>query len=240
MRWLLLVLVVFALLGFFLLKRRKRSHPEDTDALPYVLGDALFSPAERSFIGVLDQAVGADFRVFGKVRVADIVVVAKGTPKALWQRAFNQISAKHFDFVLCRPSDLKPVCVIELNDQSHAKESRQARDKFLERVCAAAGIPLVFIPAKHAYALAEVCASIAHVMGAKLEPSDVIASTAFEEENVSAMEQDFAIVQAADSSPDCPRCSSQMVRRVAKSGENAGKEFWGCTKFPACRGMVYS
>ncbi len=240
MRWLLLVLVLLALVGFFLLKRRNRSLPEGPEALPYVLGDALFTPAERSFLGVLDQAVGTDFRVFGKVRVADIVAVTKGTPKPLWQRAFNQISAKHFDFVLCRPNDLKPVCVIELNDQSHAKESRQGRDKFLERVCAAAGIPLIFFPAKSAYALAEVCASIAHVMVAKPEPSDVIAPTAFVEENVSAMEQDFVIVQATDKSPDCPRCSSQMVRRIAKSGENAGKEFWGCTKFPACRGMVLS
>ena len=133
MRWLLLVLVLLALVGFFLLKRRNRSLPEGPEALPYVLGDALFTPAERSFLGVLDQAVGTDFRVFGKVRVADIVAVTKGTPKPLWQRAFNQISAKHFDFVLCRPNDLKPVCVIELNDQSHAKESRQGRDKFLER-----------------------------------------------------------------------------------------------------------
>lgn len=240
MRWLLFFLVVGALLGFFLLKRRKPSHPEGTDVLPYVLGDGLFSAAERSFLGVLDQAVGADFRVFGKVRVADVVAVTKGIPKAPWQRAFNQISAKHFDFVLCRPNDLKPVCVIELNDQSHAKESRQGRDKFLERVCTAAGIPLIFFPAKSAYTLAEIRASIANVMGAKLEPSDVIAPAAFVEENVSAMEQGFATVQATDSSPDCPRCSSQMVRRMAKSGENAGKEFWGCTKFPACRGMVLS
>lgn len=240
MRWLLFVLVLLALVGFFLLKRRNRSHPEGTEALPYVLGDALFTPAERSFLGVLDQAVGTDFRVFGKVRVADIVAVAKSTPKPQWQRAFNQISAKHFDFVLCRPNDLKPVCVIELNDQSHAKESRQGRDKFLERVCAAAGIPLVFIPAKNAYILAEVCASIANAMGAKVEPSAVTAPTVPGDVNVSAIEQDFDVVQEIDLGPECPRCSSPIVRRMAKSGENAGKEFWGCTKFPACRGMVLS
>ncbi|MBK7416472.1 MAG: DUF2726 domain-containing protein [Dechloromonas sp.] len=141
MRWLLLVLVLLALVGFFLIKRRNRSPPEGPEVFPYALGDALFTPAERSFLGVLDQAVGNDFRVFGKVRVADIVAVAKGTPKPQWQSAFNQISAKHFDFVLCRPNDLKPVCVIELNDQSHAKENRQGRDKFLESICTAAGIP---------------------------------------------------------------------------------------------------
>jgi restriction system protein len=35
----------------------------------------------------------------------------------------------------------------------------------------------------------------------------------------------------------CPVCGSGMVRRVAKKGSNAGNEFWGCSKFPACRGV---
>ncbi len=40
-----------------------------------------------------------------------------------------------------------------------------------------------------------------------------------------------------DASPACPKCGSRMVRRVAKSGANAGKQFWGCSTFPACRGI---
>ena len=34
----------------------------------------------------------------------------------------------------------------------------------------------------------------------------------------------------------CPTCSSAMVRRVAKRGENAGNAFWGCAGYPSCRG----
>lgn len=34
----------------------------------------------------------------------------------------------------------------------------------------------------------------------------------------------------------CLVCSSTMVRRRAKRGANAGKAFWGCTGYPACRG----
>jgi restriction system protein len=37
--------------------------------------------------------------------------------------------------------------------------------------------------------------------------------------------------------PTCPKCGSQMVRRTAKTGSNAGNQFWGCSKFPACRGV---
>jgi restriction system protein len=37
--------------------------------------------------------------------------------------------------------------------------------------------------------------------------------------------------------PDCPRCGSAMVLREAKQGANIGQKFWGCPKFPKCRGM---
>ena len=36
----------------------------------------------------------------------------------------------------------------------------------------------------------------------------------------------------------CPKCGGEMVLRVAKKGPNSGKEFWGCSKFPGCRGVV--
>jgi len=34
----------------------------------------------------------------------------------------------------------------------------------------------------------------------------------------------------------CPKCNSAMVIRVAKKGTNPGQKFWGCEKFPKCRG----
>lgn len=41
---------------------------------------------------------------------------------------------------------------------------------------------------------------------------------------------------AAAAAPTCPRCGSEMVRRVAMRGASAGKAFWGCSRFPSCRG----
>lgn len=38
------------------------------------------------------------------------------------------------------------------------------------------------------------------------------------------------------STPICPQCSSPMIRRVARKGSNTGNEFWGCSKYPSCRG----
>jgi restriction system protein len=36
--------------------------------------------------------------------------------------------------------------------------------------------------------------------------------------------------------PDCPVCSRPMTRRVARKGSNAGRDFWGCTEYPTCKG----
>ena len=33
----------------------------------------------------------------------------------------------------------------------------------------------------------------------------------------------------------CPRCGNQLVRHIARKGNNAGKPFWGCKGFPNCR-----
>lgn len=41
---------------------------------------------------------------------------------------------------------------------------------------------------------------------------------------------------APATTPSCPVCTSAMVLRTAKRGANAGSEFWGCTKYPACKG----
>ena len=44
--------------------------------------------------------------------------------------------------------------------------------------------------------------------------------------------------QTTDPAPGCPKCDRPMVRRTARRGANAGHEFWGCSDFPRCRGVV--
>lgn len=120
---------------------------------PYEPTKLLFSAAERSFLGVLDQAVGNDYRVLGKVRLADLAKVKPGLSKSARQGALNRISGKHLDFVVCKSSDLSIVCAVELNDRSHASQRAQARDNLVTQVCRAIELPLLAIPAKQAYSV---------------------------------------------------------------------------------------
>lgn len=38
--------------------------------------------------------------------------------------------------------------------------------------------------------------------------------------------------------PPCPKCGALMALRTAKTGKNAGSQFWGCTKYPDCKGTL--
>jgi restriction system protein len=58
--------------------------------------------------------------------------------------------------------------------------------------------------------------------------SQVLASDGFQTESHEE--------SSAAQSPSCPVCGSSMVRRTAKHGTNAGTDFWGCSKYPACKG----
>ena len=146
----LLVIVVFVVfVALAALKSKKGGG--GTIGFPYQPAKALFTAAERSFLGVLDQAVGPEHRVFGKVRVADVATVKPGLDNSAQQAARNRIAYKHFDFIVCRASDLSIVCAVELNDKSHSGQRAQARDDLLAKVCQSIQLPLLAIPAKQAY-----------------------------------------------------------------------------------------
>lgn len=241
MEWLFFI-VVFAFIGIVFLKAKKptknivKHFTKDIDDNPeeiineqesveyeysYQAAGPLFTPAERSFLGVLDQSVGDRARVFGKVRVLDVIVPVPGLNKSSRSIALNKINRKHFDFVLCRPDDLSVICVIELDDKSHQKKSRQERDEFLLEVCATAGIPMLQVPAKAAYTVSVVAELFSGLLP---ESYGVEAESALQ-----------VPVTSKDNTSNCPKCSSGLVQRTIKKGEHAGKKILACSAYPACR-----
>lgn len=38
--------------------------------------------------------------------------------------------------------------------------------------------------------------------------------------------------------PNCQKCGKVMVKRTAKSGKNAGGQFWGCSGYPTCKNTM--
>lgn len=152
----LLAAILFALLALLLTAKRGGGRT----GYPYVASPNLFTANERLFLTALEGAAGS-YRVFGKVRVADVIETRKGLSKGERQRAFNRISQKHLDFVLCYPDDLSIFCAVELDDRSHERARRGSRDAFLEGALAAAGLPLLRVPNRRSYGVAELRALLA-------------------------------------------------------------------------------
>ena len=192
----------------------------------------LFSPAERSFFGILEQALGNNYSVLGKVRLGDIVKPAKGLSNSQRTTANNKLNQKHVDYVICNATDLSVVGVVELDDQSHSREDRAKRDEFVDQALAGAKIPVVHIAAKNGYALPEVRTRLAEVF--KLQTALAEAVSAPQVQQVVPP----VIAQADEVSPTCPKCAAFMVKRQAKNGPHAGKFFWACSAYPNCRQVV--
>jgi len=131
----------------------------------------LFTSAERSFLGVIDQAISDKYRVFGKVRVADIITPAKGMSRKSWQTAFNRIAAKHFDYVLCSKDKLEVIAVIELDDKSHNSKNSQKRDSLLENACNTAELELIRFKAKSSYQVQAVREQIETSLNKSFKPT---------------------------------------------------------------------
>ena len=120
---------------------------------PYRRRQYLLSKAEASFFGVLSHVAADRYLLFAKVRLADLLLLPGNTPGR--QSALNRVTSKHVDFVLCHRDGLRPCLAIELDDRSHDRPDRAARDDFLVQTLATAGLPLLRVPAARTYSTAD-------------------------------------------------------------------------------------
>jgi len=189
-------------------------------SLPYRVRDNFLSPAERSFHGVLSCAVGKQAVVCPKVNLADIFFVVRPNEN---HRYRSRIAQKHLDFLLCDPKSMRPIVGIELDDASHARQDRQERDAFVDRVFQAAGLPLIHVPAKGSYSPGELSAQLANYLG-KAPASPTVAPVEPAKASV-----------AGSGAPVCRKCGVPMVVRTAGQGAHRGEQFYGCPNYPKCR-----
>ena len=133
---------------------------------PYERIERLFTAAERSFLGVLEEVLGKEYVVLGKIRLADIIRPRKGLTASGRASALNRITSKHVDFAVCDLRTRSVVGVVELDDSSHQRPSRRRRDEFIDMALEAAGVAVVHVTAQKAYQPAEVRSQIAGLFAA--------------------------------------------------------------------------
>lgn len=185
---------------------------------PYHQVDDFISPAELNFFFNLKSVIGDSAQIFSKVKLSDLFYAKTGDFGK--NRSYNnRIDRKHVDFLLCDPKTLKPILGIELDDKSHQRADRQERDDFVNNVFRVTKLPLMHVSVQRSYSQSELKSKLsAYLTGEQIinnHPETV-----------------------QESSPRCPKCGSEMILRTAKRGDNQGGKFWGCSKYPECRGVI--
>jgi len=239
----LMVIVVILVLLAGLLAFLKAKSPSKGESIFFDRKEPLFSPAERSFLGVLEQALDGKYRVFGKVRLGDIVKPAKGLSNSKRATALNKVNQKHVDYVVCSATDLAVLGVVELDDQSHGREDRAGRDVFVDHALSCAGIPIARFSAKKGYQIHEVRTKLVETFKLKVDApptSKIVDAIPLQSESNERPAPVATITPTPpiETQPTCRRCGAIMVKRQAKNGPNAGKDFWACSTFPKCRQAV--
>lgn len=198
---------------------------EQTPVLyPYHLRDFL-SPAELNFYRILQTVVVDWAIVCPKVNLNDIFFTQTGDPGQ--NRSYrNRINRKHVDFLLCDPQTVKPILGVELDDKSHQRANRRKRDEFVDAVFSAAELPLIHIPVQRSYDTELVARELRQRAGFATQQVD---TPTLRSESLEEIDAD---------TPNCPKCGAKMVLRTAKSGPNVGNMFFGCSRYPKCRGIV--
>lgn len=119
-------------------------------ALPQVMVNKQFvTAAEADFFRVLRAVVGTRGHVLAQVSLRQLLWFPPKQPGLQGWR--NKTAGRSIDFVICDPATLWPRVAIELDEPSHARPERQTRDDEVERLLAAAGLPLVRVLTSRVY-----------------------------------------------------------------------------------------
>jgi hypothetical protein len=121
---------------------------EDADLYPYKLTQSLLTASEAAFYSALLLAAGRRYVVFAKVRLADL---CQDLDRWADIRAFNKVSSKHVDFVLCDATTFQPVLAVELDDRSHLRADRRSRDAFVDGIFRTMGLGVYRQWVRHSY-----------------------------------------------------------------------------------------
>jgi hypothetical protein len=109
---------------------------EDPEFYPYKLTESLLTRSEVAFYAALRLAAGQRYVIFPKVRLADICQGLDGWSDTA---AFNRVSSKRVDFLLCDPKTFRPVLAVELDDRARLS-ARGRRDGVKDEVFRALGL----------------------------------------------------------------------------------------------------
>lgn len=125
-------------------------------AFPFRRKAQLFTPAEHTFLNLIEQAMGREFRIICRVKLSDVVSVRQTTNKKTASQAISRASSRQLDFVLVDKQDMSPVLAIDLVHTQGKDGYKAQKDWFVSGALDAAGVPHARIKVKSGYSVDDV------------------------------------------------------------------------------------
>jgi hypothetical protein len=148
--WLIIAIIAVAVLSFVLFKLFSPAGGR-LSRNPYQKFAALFDADDQTFFHALKAAMGAEHEIFGKIRVADIVMHKKTASGQEARLAFDPIAGRRFDFVLCDKKNLSVACVVQLHDKTDPAQRAEREDDPLAAICENIGLPFALFHVQAEY-----------------------------------------------------------------------------------------
>jgi hypothetical protein len=149
-------LILFTLITLVVIVAVLASRLNDNSfPFPFDSKKAIFTPAEKNFQNLVEQALGAKYRVLNRVRLSDVVTIRNGVSSRASQTAAKSAETKYLDFVICDRSSMKLLGAIDLVD-TQGRGYKIKKDWFVSGSLEAASIPHLRIKVKANYTLEEI------------------------------------------------------------------------------------
>lgn len=168
MELILLLLVVLVVVVAIIASRFMDSN----NPYPFSKKTSLFTQIERSFLTLIERAVGDDYKVMNRVKLTDIVEVKAGVANNAKRSAMLSANAKFIDYVLCDKDTMDIIAAIDLVNNNGKTGHKAKKDWFVTGALESAGIPHVRIKIKPGYKVKDIKECINFKIGktARLTP----------------------------------------------------------------------
>lgn len=149
-------LILFAMISLIVIVALLASRLNDNSfPFPFERKTTIFTLAEKNFQLLVEQAVGPQYRVINRVKLADVISIRKGVSSRSCQTANKNAANKYLDFVICDKDSMKLMGAIDLV-YTQGKGYKLKKDWFVSGALEAAAIPHVRIKVKANYTIEEI------------------------------------------------------------------------------------
>lgn len=159
----LMVFIVIVISIIFLLKNKTQRTTEASELWPFYAKKPLTQPEQILYFRLI-EALPAHI-ILAQVQLSRFLGVKKGNNYQSWTNRINRMSA---DFVICN-KDSSIVAVVELDDNTHQKTSRQTADAKKNKALESAEIKIIRWQVKSIPDVATIKAALLSNVAAKLD-----------------------------------------------------------------------